>query len=100
MVNRSHMVNRRHMVKYSSSHTAVIFIIFPSDQPLYHLSVTKLVRCPFYQRKMMQLAILSSNPYLPVIPGFVTYLIKGNALNNLTGKLLGILSFLSATKKR
>ena len=34
-----------------------------------------------------------------VIPGFVACLIKDNALNDLCGKTLGILSFYSATKK-
>ena len=36
--------------------------------------------------------ILSSNPYPSVIQGFVAYLIKDTALNDLCGKTLGILS--------
>ena len=47
----------------------------------------------------MRLDILSSKPYLSVIPGFVAFLIKDNALNDLCGKRLGILGFNSATKK-
>ena len=39
----------------------------------------------------MRLDILSSKPYPSVIPGFVVYLIKDNALNDLCGKTLGTL---------
>ena len=51
----------------------------------------------------MRLDIFSSKPYPSVIPGFVAYLIKDNALNDLCGKgarYIGLLSFYSATKKR
>ena len=65
------------------NHATVIFIIFSQDQPLYLLSVKKLVHCPFYHRKMMWLVILSSKPYPPAIPGFVAYLNNDNTLNNL-----------------
>ena len=41
----------------------------------------------------MWLDILSSKPYPSVIPGFVAYLIKDNAWNDMCGKALGILSF-------
>ena len=46
----------------------------------------------------MRLDILSSKPYPSAIPEFVAHLIKDNALGNLCGKMLGILSFYSATK--
>ena len=46
----------------------------------------------------MRLDILSSKLSPSVIPGFVAYLIKDNALNDLCGKTLSILSFYSATK--
>ena len=48
----------------------------------------------------MRLDILSSIPYLSVIPWFVAYLIKDNALYELCGNTLGILSFYSAQKKQ
>ena len=41
----------------------------------------------------------SSKPYPSVIPGFVAYLIKDNALHVLCGTTLGILSFKSVTKE-
>ena len=47
----------------------------------------------------MRLDILSSKPYPSVIRGIVAYLRKDNALNDLCGKTLGILSFYFATKK-
>ena len=47
----------------------------------------------------MWLDILSSKPYHGVIQGFVAILIKYNALEDLSGKTLCILSFYSATKK-
>ena len=53
----------------------------------------------FINEIWMRLDILSSKPYPTVIPGFVAYLIKDNALNDLCGKMLGMLSFYSATKK-
>ena len=48
----------------------------------------------------MRLDILSSKPYPKVITGLVVDLIKDNALEDLCGKKLGILSYKSATKKR
>ena len=48
----------------------------------------------------MRLDILSSKPYLSVIHWFVAYLVKDNALYELCGNTLGILSFCSAQKKR
>ena len=61
-------------------------------------SLTKFVRCAIYHRKIYAAAHLASNPYPSAIQGFVAYLIKDNALNDLCGKTPGILNFYSATK--
>ena len=63
-------------------------------------SLTKFVRCAIYLRKMDAAEHLASNPYPSAIQGFVAYLIKDNALNDLCDKTLGILNFYSASKKR
>ena len=48
----------------------------------------------------MQSDIVSSKPYLCVIPGIFAHLIKGNALNDLYGKTLETFGFKFATMKR
>ena len=47
----------------------------------------------------MRLDILSPNPFHSVIPGFDSYLIKDNTLNDLCGKTLGLLSEKSSCHK-
>ena len=56
-------------------------------------TVTKFIRCAIYHQKWMRLDPLSLKPYSSAIPGFVAYLIKDTALNDVCGKTLGILSF-------